>query len=478
MDTKFEGNNRDYTYRNYENTVFINQSTIQSLFNGSQFHNCSIETCDFSQCDYEGMNIVKTTFYNSSYKNADIKTVIWESCIFKDCIFDDAYISSNIFTNCKFDNCSFVNSAFINNKLYNCNFCNCNLFQSIFSLCVFNECHFIKMCLGNSSFYKQILHKCKYDEVSLNIDSLGQVYGLKQADIKNISYVFLGKEYGSIHDFGSERLIDVFKHKGWLFEEIILKYNCGKISNYEMIIGITDYFIKQIETERIIRKDEFDFSILIVNFLKNKNKLPLFALIYSYQYLYDKLTSNVDINSLNAINLKAFMNQIIIVINEMLEEYYSYAILGDTEETTESTITLHYKNCTSINFHNIINKLNYTFNLGINSPAKLIEIRKGSFIEIILSGIIGIAALQFFLYGVNGVLLQLIDLKAKIKVLKAKNPPKQIMKLTYEGKPEAYNIILKNMQNEQAKELCLTYANILKDTDFDTDTKSTSNENL
>ncbi len=85
------------------------------------------------------------------------------------------------------------------------------------------------------------------------------------------------------------------------------------------------------------------------------------------------------------------------------------------------------------------------------------------------------------MYGVNGVLLQLIDLKAKIKVLKAKNPPKQIMKLTYEGKqikPEAYNIILKNMQNEQAKELCLTYANILKDTDFDTDTKSTSNENL
>jgi len=61
-----------------------------------------------------------------------------------------------------------------------------------------------------------------------------------------------------------------------------------------------------------------------------------------------------------------------------------------------------------------------------------------------------------FLYGINGVLLQLIDLKAKWKVLKAKNLPNYIMSLTRKGKqlqPEACCIIMNSLKDKDIQNM-------------------------
>jgi len=70
-----------------------------------------------------------------------------------------------------------------------------------------------------------------------------------------------------------ERLINVFKCKKWLFEEIFLKYNCGQLSNYELITNIASYFSLRIGEEKIIKQDEFDFCIMVIEFLKTSEKL-------------------------------------------------------------------------------------------------------------------------------------------------------------------------------------------------------------
>lgn len=469
---RFNSNNRDYTYKKYENEKFVDQSVVQSLFNGSQFMNCDIERCDFSRCDYEGMNITNTSIKNSNYKNADIKSVVWKDCIITNCIFDEAYISNNIFINCVFNHCSFENSVFLRNTVNNTQFNKCIITQSTFSLSSFNKCIFNSMSLGDCSFYKQILNSCEYNKVSMNIDSLGQVYGLNQKIMENMTYIFLGKEYGSIKEFSIERLINAFECKEWLFEEIFLKYNYGQLSNYELITSISNYFLLRIGEEKIIKQDELDFCIMVIEFLKDSENLPLFALIYSYQILYEKINMlQSKINDLNFVNVKAFMSQLLIVINEMLDKYYSCVNIKDSMEA-EHIISLHYENSDIIYFHNIINELDKTLNLNIHTPAKLIEVKQGTYIEIILAAVLGITALQFFLYGINGVLLQLIDLKAKWKVLKAKNSPNYIMSLTRKGKqlqPEACGIIMNSLKDRDIQKMFVQYAAKLKDTKFISD---------
>jgi len=327
----------------------------------------------------------------------------------------------------------------------------------------------VSMSLGDCSFYKQVMNSCSYYDVSMNIDSIGQVFGLNQEIIKNVTYIFLGKEYGNIKEFGIERLIDAFRQKEWVYEEILLKHNCGKTSNYELITEITDYFSRQISEKKIIKQDEFEFFIMILELLKHSEKLPLFALIYSYQKLYENINKlQYKLNDLTLVNVKSFMNQIIILINEMLEEYYRFAALDKTTEPTH-TIAIHYESKEIIYFNTIINELNKIFNLGIHDSAKLVEIKNGTYIEIIVATVLGITALQFFLYGVNGVLLQLIDLKAKWKVLTSKNPPRYIMSLTREGKqiqPEACGIILNSIKDKNLNSTFIQYASKLKDTEF------------
>lgn len=465
----FDSNNRDYSYKKYENEFFKGQSAVQSLFNGSQFLNCQIENCNFSRCDYEGMNMINNSIKNSNYKSADIKSVVWKDCVINNCVFDEAYITNNIFINCIFHNCSFANSVFLRNTVKNTEFNKCIITQSTFSLSTFTNCNFSSMSLGDCSFYKQVMNSCSYYDVSMNIDSIGQVFGINQEIIKNVTYIFLGKEYGNIKEFGIERLIDAFRQKEWVYEEILLKHNCGKTSNYELITEITDYFSRQISEKKIIKQDEFEFFIMILELLKHSEKLPLFALIYSYQKLYENINKlQYKLNDLTLVNVKSFMNQIIILINEMLEEYYRFAALDKTTEPTH-TIAIHYESKEIIYFNTIINELNKIFNLGIHDSAKLVEIKNGTYIEIIVATVLGITALQFFLYGVNGVLLQLIDLKAKWKVLTSKNPPRYIMSLTREGKqiqPEACGIILNSIKDKNLNSTFIQYASKLKDTEF------------
>ena len=465
----FDSNNRDYTYKKYIDEKIVNQSVVQSLFNGAQFLNCFLEKCDFSRCDYEGVYISNTMIEKSIYRSADIKSVIWKNCKICNCIFNESYISNNIFIDCIFENCSFVNSIFMRNTIKNTIFSKCSLSQATFSLCTFNMCSFNSMSLGDCSFYKQILHLCKYNNISMNVDSLGQLFGFEAHILKDINYIFLGKEYGKARSFSFELLSDVFKQKDWLFEAVLLKYNYGQLSNFELIMEMANYFELRIEECKIIKYEELEFFIMIVEHLQSQQKLPLFPLLQTYQLLYDKLsTTHIDNDDFNIINVKSFVNKLLIIINELIENYYINSCFDDSAKF-EQEITVHYDNKKAIYFHNIINDLNEILGLEIKEPARLVEVKQGSFIEIIIASVLGISALQFFLYGVNGVLLQLIDLKAKWKTLKAKNPPSYIMSLTREGKqvqPEAFNIIMNKLKDENLQKALLQYARQLKDTEF------------
>ena len=447
MDNKlnkiFESNQKEFTYKKYESKHIENQQVIQSIFNGSVFIDCEINNCDFSRCDFEGVKFSKTTICCSVFNNADIKSVYWNNCTFKQCDFSDSYIERNDFSNCTFDNCVFSKAAVLNNEFKYNDFIKSNLEKSMFTLNVFINSSFNKMNLGNCSFYKQIMYKCQYYDIVINADSLGQIYGLNQKDIESFNYIFLGKPLGYLDKNNYKQLIKSFEDKQWNFQKLFLECNINSTNNFELIINIAKHFCNNINNRLILNSDELQFFYLLIEFLFEHQQLPLFALIYAYKQLLDSL-SDLNLNKIQYKCAKELIIKIQYKIHEMIEQFYSEVKYLDSNEYIEICIRYECESTYIINFAELINEFNKIIGIKNYHPAKLLKTENGSIIEIIGCTLLSVFSLQFALYGINGILIQALQLKSNIKLLKSKNSPKNILDLSKKGqqiRPDFIDVI-------------------------------------
>ena len=236
--------------------------------------------------------------------------------------------------------------------------------------------------------------------------------------------------------------------------------------SYEYIISVTDYICNCLSQKNVVKLDELRFYILIIDFLFEHNSLPLLAMVYCYNRLNEQLQL-IDNKCINYKELRNCIIKIYFLIEEMLSKFY------DTQDSISLqedfiNVSLRYENKNLINFAKLTNEINPLLDLGSEYNVDLLDVKQGSFIEILTAGVIGVMALQFILYGINGVLLQLIDLKSKVKALTAKNSPKYISSLTAQGKqlhPDSMFKIIKSFTPDKAK-LLINYARLLSTVDF------------
>lgn len=417
----FNSNQKEYTYNNYKNLQIKNQMAIQCLFNGSKFDNCTIKTSNFSRSDFEGMLNANLRVEKTIFQNADIKSNVWNKCEFIDCDFTDGFFTDNEYIECLFKNCIFSGAVANDNIFKSCIFESTDLSKSTFTKNVFNNVKFNNTNLGNCSFYKQILSECKYDNVSMNIDSLGQVFGLTEKNIKDITYIFLGKILGINSNKNYIELVDIFREKKWYYEIINLKYNLGMLTNFEYINSIAEYFVDKAKSGSILNADELDFFVMVVDYLYSKEELPLFSLVYSYNILYDTINTQEDTS--NKIKLKSLIVSLQFNINNMFAKLFlDYDKKGlSTSVNNDVEIILHYENQTIIDFSKIINLSNNLFDYTQEKKAILKSVKKGTFIEIIATTAFGVFSLKAIMYGIKGILLDVIDIKNGVKQLCDKN---------------------------------------------------------
>ena len=441
----FENNQREFTYKEYKNRHIENQQAIQSLFNGSTFINCDINYCDFSRCDFDGVKFSNTSIQHTIFNNTDMKSVYWYNCTFTKCGFTDSYIDNNYFSNCSFESCVFSKAAVLNNEFHGNCFIRSNLQGSMFTLNKFIETSFSQMKLGDCSFYKQIMYKCKYHNVAMNADSLGQIYGLTPNDIEKINYVFLGKGLGNLNKENYQILEDAFEKKQWFFQRIFLEHNINRICDFTLIISIANYLYDSVKNNKVLNSDDVHFFYFVIEFLAEQQHLPLFALIYAYQKLYLTMSSMDTAKFQNKI-IKELLINLQYTVHERIEYFASETKCFDSDEYIEIEIHYENKNDYIINFANLFNEYNQLMGIQSINPAKLLKTEKGSIIEYIGITLACIFSFQLVIYGINGILIQAIQLKSNIKLLKSKKPPKKILDLSKKGQqiqPDFIDLISK-----------------------------------
>lgn len=466
----FVNDNKEYTFEEYTEATFENQTSLQSLFNGSMFKDSNVNHSNFSKSDFEGTIWINVFLNNCVFKSCDIKSSIYTDCTFINCDFSLSIINDSSFRNCKFKDCLFTEAMMEENIYIGCFFNNIILESATITLSKFDNCNFKSSILGNCSFYDHMMVNCNFEDVTINIDSIGRIYGLNIKDLQKFKFIFLGSIFGFAPDTFFSLVDKIFANKEWRLQKTLYLFNINKLNSYDFIIGIFEDILFYIENNIIVKHDELVFVLNILNQLKVEEHLPLFAL---YQGL-ELMNKGIELLNTNEYYNKSekfydFNNGCFMIFNDLLlklsEQNQSYLSLNS--EKTHYVLEIHYDNNTVINFDEIINRFLKYNGYDESYYSKLLCIKNGSIVEIISVTLISVFALQLLLYGINGILLQIADLSTKVQVIKNKRYQKNLLKNSIEGKQVQPEIIKKSfglLKNKEFNKTLSSFAATLDST--------------
>ena len=451
------------TYQLYENVLIKDHSALQSLFNGAIFRDCEIKRMDFSRCDYEGTLLQNCNFEDVNLFHTYNQSSIFTNCHFSECNFNSSQITSCVFENCTFVHCDFSSSIISDTRFTFCKFNSCAFKGANITLSYYKDNEFINIVFGDCSFYQQILKNNKYSDVSINIDSIGQVFGLTLDEIHNFSYVFLGESYGVPLVELSDKISKIYLSRNWIIPKIILDYNMEFIDEYKLISDLNVTLCDKVQKNEIIKKSEIDFIIMICNQLYEEEKLPLFALYTGILKLKDTFHKynekyHVHVHS----SIIYYINSIFELVREMISSLYNNAeYLSQYSLEERVSLVVRYNSDTNLELYNTLNESAILLNFSENYYTDIESVSKGSIIEIMATCVGAIFLLQVCLYGINGCLIQITDLKSKIEIIKKKNLPRNYVKQSIMGKqqqPEILKVILDKLDDNMLVLLIRLYA--------------------
>ena len=455
----------EYTFNIYDNYLFSKHSAYQSLFNGSLIRRTDIEYMNFSRCDFEGTILEKVKIYDTNFYHTYFQTAICADVVFDVCTFETANLSNTTFKECTFNNCNFELSTLNKAKFENCSFVSCKFTGANVTLCKFDNCKFSNIKFGDCSFYQQIMLNNYYENVSINIDSLGQVFGITFEDIKCFSYIFLGEEYGKTNTKVLENIAEIYQLKHWSLAKIIYEYNIGKSTCFEFIEAIHTELNNSIKNKRIIKQIDIEFITTIIYELKEMNKLPFFSLYLGILNLNESILTYENSYYSEIIHLlKNYINSMISLIRSMildLIDRLEYLFLFPQEQKV--LFSIHYESDRNLEIYKVIDQISNKF---YGTHVVLQEVKEGSIVETMATVAASIFIFQLCLYGINGCVIQMIDMKAKIKVYKDKKLQKNYIQNSVLGKqvqPELLRVVLDKLSPEIIKflsKLLLSFLNL------------------
>lgn len=460
-------NNKEYTFEKYTDAVFQEQTSIQSLFNGSILKNCEMNNSNFSKSDFEGTIWSNVLADNCFFKSCDIKSSIITNCKFVKCDFSLSIINDTTFRNCIFKDCLFTEAIMNQNAFTDCSLISVTLDTATIALSKFEHCNIESLVLGNCSFYDHIMVNCNFQDVTINIDSIGRIYGLTMEDLQKFKYIFLGTIYGFAPDRFFDQIDKVFASKEWRLQKSIYLFNTGKLNAYDFVIYIFKDILFYIQNNIIVKHDELVFVHSILKQLKTENHLPLFALYQGIEFLncgIELLENNQYYNRIE--NFYELYNGCFLLFNDMLLKFSqeNESLLSLNSEKIHYTLEIHYENSKIINFDKILNKFLKYNGYDESYYSELLKIKKGSIVEVISAVLISVFALQLLLYGVNGVLLQIADMTTKIQVIKNKRYKRNLLENSIEGKliqPEIIKNSLDLLKNKEFNKTLSSFATSL-----------------
>ncbi|WP_319759050.1 pentapeptide repeat-containing protein [Maridesulfovibrio sp.] len=450
----------DLTYKKMTGLKLHNINVTQSLLAGSLFRETVVSSSTFHRCDFEGTRIENCKFKSTSFELADIRSCDFSNTVFKECIFDSAFIKNCNFTECIFETCSFKKSAFTESSAKLCKFNKMDLTGSTTMLNEYVNCEFITTSLGNCTFLLHICLNCSFLNVSFNLDSIGLIYGINEQNIIDNDFVFLGNEEGvnDKHELASS-IINEYERRRWVLQAGIARLNFGIMSPMEFTEYLCLYIELSIKNNIIVKKEDMLFIGNIFNLLLRLESLPYLGVQSLLKFSHRYFSSSDSIGSQNMEALQTLANNLMLNIVSMQDNLANnLSSVGNVELECEAEFIMSFQRELEFDLCNLLDNVAYIVS-GFKTKSRIVNTKEGSFIYYIYTTVAAVFGFQLILWMLNGCLIQLTEVYARVKALND-GPPKEYQEIAQSSKHPIPPEI------QQALEIFLKHA---LDSDFSSD---------
>lgn len=420
---------KEYMYRVFEDFELGARDLTQSLFTGSLWRSVrATETC-FRRSDFDGMQLENCVFQKADLWNADIRSTSFVNCRFTECRFDDALIDSCSFDKCSFDKCSFGSAAVKHSFFAECRFAALTLAKSSFTMCRIEDSTLSDAELADCTFLYVILWHCALTRVSANIESLGTVFGIAKEDLARITFVHLGVDAVPVFpDDLPGALARTYEAHRWALPLAISRINFGLTATAYAISEYLSEIGHLIASGRRAPREELIFLVDVFEVLRERDRLPLVCLIQLGELLH-AMPETLETHRAGQRLTQSTMSALAARIGSLTKaaiDHLAGALIGlELNDHSPLLVECHYDHKPATDLAVLVSEATNTADLNNGPMPRRVATRCGSYIEVLQLTIGSAFALQVLLYAINGILIQLIEMKERVRVLKSKRSPKE-----------------------------------------------------
>jgi hypothetical protein len=265
--------------------------------------------------------------------------------------------------------------------------------------------------------------------VTINVESVGTVFGITREDLVQLRFVHLGQEaLPSEADDLAALLASTYEAQRWALSLAITRLNFRLTSS---AFAIAEYF-KDIEAQmqagRRLRYEEIAFLLDVFAVQLEGDRLPLVSLQQLGNVLQrahvpsDGVTADT---RLTAETLGVLTAKTSALAQATLDRLAGAVGALNVEDERLVSIECCYAEAPRVDVPSLLARATLAAELPLKHPPTRIAVRQGSYIEIIQASLATAFAFQILFYALNGVLIQLIEMKERIRVLRQQRAPRK-----------------------------------------------------
>lgn len=375
------------------------RSNIQNV----HIQNCIFDNCDFDRSSLTNLRIANCKFCSCKFLNADFSFCKLSNCIFKNCDFSLSEIENNNFFKSDLSSTKFVGSRITDNTFKETFFSKIDLNGSTTKFNCFEESIWTDSIFGNCTIDYNVAIRCKFMETKMNLETLGSVWGIQENELKNITFLSLGREL-------VENKENIYKNYN---QYLIKKRLCLEIFTFQVsfkkenVFNSLQQLLKSLDERnsqgQYLSPDEFHYFYEILKAMRKESILPLLALK----------------------EVLLFYNNICLIYNSMTHELLSYQKdLLDNDAKYQVKIT--FKEKPKQDIVQVFNELyQYVYNISSVPNIQFVKDASGSYIAWVIMPLVVLAAFNIGTLLLTGGVKHLIKLRASTEVLFSKKLPRK-----------------------------------------------------
>ena len=439
----------DLSYQTISDLNLVDHDLYQSLLTGSIIKDSHFVNTRFARCDLDGMRIERSTFSGCDFTSCDVRSSHFIQCRFESCKFDEAMIHECEFVDSKLANVSFTSASVLRGRFYRSMLRHCLLTRGTFLHNRFYQTEIADTVLGDCTFLYAIFRGCTLEQVAINAESVGTIFGMSLEQLRGVKLIYLGQDQ-PLPDDGDvvELLLTEYAARHWEIGRLVFSLNYQLRST---VAAVDDYLLKshgRFQDIGFIKEEELQFLGDILQELATIGRAPLLALFDVLEWC-TALESIADSGSpqygdSNFDSVRTLAGRIGLLVSNQLERF-DKEVTGSVDLTDGALwrFSLTFAQKPAVSVVDLINHITELSppNECIRS-ACFIESKIGSYIEVVSACVASIYAFQVFLFLLNGCIIQITELKHRLKVLTQSNSAKQYASIALSPKQSASPALL------------------------------------